>query len=70
VWLSTEGVISSFEALLSTDLSGSYSQGLINRKSTKWLFPGAKKTATERSVTIRKPIEGYERAIVRERNRG
>jgi hypothetical protein len=30
-FLSTERVISSFEALLSTDLSGSYSQGLIHR---------------------------------------
>ena len=30
-WLSTEAVISSFGALLSTALSGSYSQGLIHR---------------------------------------
>ena len=30
-WLSTEAVIFSFGALLSTALSGSYSQGLIHR---------------------------------------
>lgn len=33
----------SFQALLSTALSGSYSQGLIHRKSTKRLFQGAMK---------------------------
>ncbi|ALI01473.1 hypothetical protein AO353_10450 [Pseudomonas fluorescens] len=32
-WLSTEVVFLSFEALLSTVLSGSYSQGLIHRKA-------------------------------------
>jgi hypothetical protein len=62
--------MSSFQALLSTALSGSYSQGLIHRKSTKWFFQGAKKSATDDPVTTRKPMEGSERAIVRERNRG
>jgi hypothetical protein len=31
-WLSTEAVIFNFEGGLSTDLNGSYSQGLIHRK--------------------------------------
>lgn len=33
----------SFEALLSTALSGSYSQGLIHKKLTEWLFQDKKK---------------------------
>jgi hypothetical protein len=35
--------MSSFQALLSTALSGSYSQGLIHRKTIKRLFQSAKK---------------------------
>ena len=38
--LSTEVVIFSFQALLSTALSGSYSQGLIHRKARIGLIPG------------------------------
>jgi len=34
--LSTEAVIFSFEGGLSTDLNGSYSQGLIHRKPQRW----------------------------------
>ena len=62
--------MSSFQALLSTALSGSYSQGLIHRKSIKRRFRGAKKIANEGSLATKKPMEGSARAIVRERNRG
>jgi hypothetical protein len=60
----------SFQALLSTALSGSYSQGLIHRKSTKRLFQGAMKAPLSGRVMTEKPQEGSDRAIVRERNRG
>lgn len=60
----------SFQVLLSTALSGSYSQGLIHRKSTKRLFQGAIKAPVRGQVTVEKLMEGSDRAIVRERNRG
>jgi hypothetical protein len=42
-WLSTEAVIFSFEALLSTALSRGYSQGLIHRKALIAGNPGTGK---------------------------
>jgi len=62
--------MSSFQALLSTALSGSYSQGLIHRKTTQRLFQSTKKNASEGSLATKKPMEGSAGAIVRERNRG
>jgi hypothetical protein len=47
-WLSTGAVISSFEALLSTDLIGSYSQGLIHRKWLNGDDAGTKNPLRER----------------------
>ncbi|POA49808.1 hypothetical protein C1893_04865 [Pseudomonas sp. MPR-ANC1] len=71
--LSTEGFISSFQALLSTDLSGTYSQGLIHRKSMNHLFRAQKNRhplLDSEQKTQKQTMECCQRPIVRGRNRG
>jgi hypothetical protein len=48
--LSTEAVIFSFEALLSTALSGSYSQGLIHRKGLTEQIPGTENPREQKNL--------------------
>ncbi|OPG73123.1 hypothetical protein B1219_07260 [Pseudomonas ogarae] len=52
--LSTEAVIFSFEGGLSTDLNGSYSQGLIHRKPSRWIAAVSTGKPPSRAISLKK----------------